>query len=455
MAALIGDTIFAVASPPGAAQRGVIRVSGPAALRCAGVALAAPDGGGDGAEALPRRRAVLDRCLAPYAAACPVLVLVMPSPRSFTGEDVVEFHLPGSPLLLAKVGDRLRAAGARDATPGEFTRRAFEHGRLTLLEAEAVGALIHAASVGEARRAIDTLRGGWSVAVERCRGLTQDGLALLEVGLDFDADETGAVASEEWIERLERARGAVAELAGAAPSAQARASFVLLGVTNAGKSSLCNALSGRQEAMAAAERATTRDVLAIDIGQGVTVFDTPGDIEDAVVEDSAVDRAALALRDRLAGRAAAAVLVLDLSDPRWPAWGDLPVAAVVWSQSDRVEAADGPSAAVDAGPLAGLPQFVVSSVTGRGVEALRAFLRSGGGRGATQAPDAAPARLAAQAQRAAQALDEALVEARAGAAPEMVACAVQDAVAALDAIDGRSSPEDLLDRIFGAFCLGK
>ena len=195
---MLGDTIQAVASPPGKGARGVLRISGPDARRAA---LAVIEG------ELPERRAAAEVRVRVAAGTVEALALWMPKPRSFTGEDVVELHLAGSPLLLAIVAASL--PGVRAATPGEFTRRAFENGKFELSQAEGVLDLIHAASVEEARAALHAVQGGLADAVERIRGEVQDLQALLESGLDFTDEETGAVDLGECVPGIRAVRARI------------------------------------------------------------------------------------------------------------------------------------------------------------------------------------------------------------------------------------------------------
>jgi tRNA modification GTPase len=427
---VIGDTICALASPPGAAQRAVLRISGPAALRAAALVFApAPLAV---RATLPGAVAVLGRQVTAFA-------LVMPAPGSFTGEDVVELHVPGSPLLVQLLQEELLRRGSdlglRLALPGEFTRRAFEHGRLGLAEAEGLLALIHGAGETERRRALALLRGGLSASVRDLRALLQEGLAQLEAGLDFTADETGGPV---WRPVVEHALEQVAALLGALPRGRMGGEVLLLGRANAGKSSLCNALAGRRAVLVDREPGTTRDVVRVEIGGGLALWDAPGDL----AQPEEQDRAALALRDRVGADAAAVVLVVD---PRAGASGvvppALPVLAMVATHADL----PGPPAC----PPPGVPLFTVSNVTGAGLSVLREFL---GRRCAAGVRDlGGPQRAALELCR--DAISRALGAGAMG--PELVAVDLRQALETLDAIDGRHCSEDLLDRIFARFCLGK
>lgn len=426
---MIGDTVFAVASPPGAAARGVLRISGPDALSLAAAVLEAE---------LPRTRAARELAVTVRGRRVPCFVLVMIGPASFTGEDVVELHLPGSPLLLAEVSSRLRQR-ARDAEPGEFTRRAFENGRLDLAAAEAVLDLIHADSISHRRHALFVLQGGLAEAVDEIRARIQDGLASLESGLDFTEGETGEVDPETWLSALRHARERLEQLIAGIPAASPGGDLVLVGAGNAGKSSLCNALAGREAVLVSELAGTTRDVLMVEIGSDLRVLDAPGDLANA----TGVDRAALELRDRVVGGAAGAILVVDGMAPV-VSRTELPIAAVVVTKLDL-------GTAMDDVELPEVPCFRVSSVTGDGLDALRGFLarRSRGG------PSQRRSRLADQLAAAREAVVDAIGAGEAGEPEELVAVDLREALVHCDAVHGRSSPEDLLDRIFGQFCLGK
>lgn len=471
---MLGDTILAQATADGAGERAIVRLSGPAA-RAVAAAVFAP--------ALPEQRGQAEGTLRVRDRDVPAFALVMPGPRSFTGEDVVELHLPGSPLLVAGLRDDLlargAAAGVRLAQPGEFTARACANGRLDLAQAEGLLMVLHAAD----RRALATsaqwLRGGMSEALAALRERLGDALALLESGLDFEAGETGTVAESEVEALLAPARVRIAELRAALPAAAPGGEVLLLGAANAGKSSLCNALARRagtatRELLVDAVAGTTRDLVRVPLGaageeasgdgagvhgvgeHGVALWDAPGDLD----EPAAWDAAALQLRDRLAGRAAAALAVIDATAPRWPATGgatDLPWLAVVITKAD---ARDEEPAVIERAVLAALPAAVraiaadlpritTSATTGLGLEPLLGLLQ----RSARAATTDAGAPLRAQLQAAAGALERAADALALG--PELAAVELQAALAAL-AVDGRGhSAEPVLDRIYGRFCLGK
>lgn len=443
---MLGDTIFALASASGPSERAVVRISGPAALAAAAFVFA---------PRLPLQRATVDGQLQFAGLQFPAYALVMVAPRSFTGEHTVELHVPGSPMLVTMLeAELLRVGtthGVRKALPGEFTARAVQNGRLDGVEVEALLMLLHASDRRQATAAVQWLRGGYAETVHRVRASLQDTLALLEVGLDFDDADTGAVPASLWLPGLCELDQRLAALVAGVPAVAPGGQLLLLGRANAGKSSLANALAGRDAALVDAVPGTTRDLLRVEVEPGVVLWDAPGDLD----ESSAVDAAALALRDRLAGAAAAALLVLDASDPRPPLRAmrcELPWAGVVWTKCDLSPPRPQlpPEVAAVVGTAA--PVFATSATDASSLAALRPWLRDVARAGPVDA--GGPLREALGLAR--DAVARAVAIGNAGSVgPEVVAVELQAALRALDGIVGDHSPEALLDRIYGRFCLGK
>jgi tRNA modification GTPase len=437
---VLGDTIFATASAPGASARAVVRISGPLAFAAAESALR---------RELPRARCQCEGTVHMGHLTSPAFALCMPGPRSYTGEDCVELHLVGSPVLIAEVAAQMCAAcgpSLRPALPGEFTARACQNGRMDMAQAEGVLMLIHGEDAREAARGASWLAGGLSAAVGRVRSLAQDALALVEAGLDFEAGDTGEVDESLWRDPLVAAHAEAIALVAAMPRAIAGGEVLLLGRSNAGKSSLCNALAQRDAALVDAVSGTTRDVLRVELAPGVAVWDAPGDLENPLD----VDRAALTLRNRLAGRASSAMVVVDSADVPSRLASSLPCLCVVWTKRDlRGEPSDADRERLRrAAPFTeGAPQFVVSASTWDGLPALRAFLAERSRRGA--ADPGGPQRHAATLALAA--LERAVASPQA----ELASQDLQEALAALGRIDGQHGVEDLLDRIYRRFCMGK
>lgn len=429
---MLADTIVAESSAAGAAERAVLRLSGPQVREIAARVFA---------PGLPARRGRWPGTVTVRGQALPAFALGMPGPHSFTGEDVVELHVPGGSLFVQCLLDELLVVGAplglRLALPGEFTARACQHGRLDAAAAEGILMVLHAADARELGAGVQWLRGGLSRDVDRLREQLFDVLAWLEAGLDFGGDETGplplAALADRLLQLVLAATAVLAEVPAAAPGGE----LLLLGASNAGKSSLCNALAGQTASLVDAAAGTTRDLLRHAVG-AAALWDAPGDLD----RPSAADALALALRDRLAGRAAGALWVVDASRPQLPGGGGLPCLAVVWTKLDLAD----PPAGV-ALPQ-GVPTFGVSVATGTGLAELHRWLqRCAGGGVAAGAPVRRPLQAAVAALERAAAL--------LASAPELAAAELHDAARHLAGIDGRHSAEPLLDRIYGRFCLGK
>ncbi len=444
------DTIFALATPPGRGAVAVIRISGPDTARIA-TAL--------GGKPPPPRRAglrtlkssageVLDRAL----------VLWFPAPASYTGEPCAELQLHGGAAVVDAVSRALLDAGARLAEPGEFTRRAFENGRLDLAEAEAVADLIEAETTGQRRQALRQMEGALGERYEAWRDILIEALGALEAGIDFAEEDSGATlgaSARPALDRLER------ELAEAAAD-QARGRRVrdgyriaVIGAPNAGKSSLVNGLAERDVAIVHGRPGTTRDVLEAPLtlaGYRAIVSDTAGLRETGdEIEQEGARRAAKAaegadLRLWVVDRAA--------SDGAWAAAsahvraGDL----LLLNKADLTPGADALAARtfaeaagasiLDVSTIAGLPPILLETLESR----IAADLAG------TEFP-------AATRQRHVDLLAEALARVRQALAslgdPDLAVEDLRLAARALERVSGRIGAEDVLDRVFASFCIGK
>lgn len=447
---MLGDTIVALASAPGIGERAVLRLSGPQARAAARLVFA---------PALPEERCQVDGVVRVRGLEFPALALGMRGPRSFTGEDTVELHVLGSPLLVELLIEALctegNGLGVRIALPGEFTARAVQNGKLDGLAVEGLLVLLHASDRQQVAMGLQWLQGANGAIVQSVRAALQDTLALLEVGLDFDEQEAGVVPTSAWLPRVQRIAEQLAQVLAAAPVVAPGGELMLLGCSNAGKSSLCNALAARAEVLVDAEPGTTRDVLRVPIGDDAAVFDAPGDLDEPAAEDAA----GLALRGTLVGGARGVLLVLDAMAPAVPslalaqlATAGLPVFGMVWTKRDLVEELPSVPEPVAAALPPQAPVFVTSAATGHGIDELRAWLRAT----AKASPVPAGAELRRGLADAEAAVLRALRSESAGnVAPELVAVDLQAALRALDGLVGSHSPEALLDRIYARFCLGK
>ena len=445
------DTIFAPATAPGRAAVAVVRLSGPRA----GETLSALAG-----RRPAPRRAALRRLRAPDGALLDeALVLWMPGPASYTGEDSAELHLHGGPAVVAGVLEALAALGLRLAEPGEFTRRAFENGRLDLAQAEGVADLIEAETEAQRRQALDQLGGALGRAREAWRSDLVEALALFEAAVDFpDEDLPADVArrARPALERLLADLTRAVEGVDRAERVREGYAIALVGAPNAGKSTLLNALARREAAIVTATPGTTRDVIEATLrlgGYKAILADTAGLRETTdEVEAEGVRRARLRAGTadlRLwvvdgagdAGSAAPAPESLRPGDLCLVAKADLPA-------GDSVARALAEAAAL------GLEAHVLSARRPEDIAALEAALTRQvvAALGSSEPPAATRLRHAALLSEAKSRLASALAMAE---DPELAAEDVRLAARALDRITGRIGPEDVLDRIFSTFCIGK
>ena len=425
------DTIFAVATPRAPAPRAVLRVSGAEAFAFVRSLGDAPL---PRARGLERAELVLDPAQPDTRA--PALLLRFPGPASYTGEDVVELHVLSAPMLLTMLEERLVAAGARQAWPGEFTRRAYQNGKLELLAAEAVRLRIAARNDEELRasQALGAGRGQDAALEQRVVDL----LALLESGLDFEELESSALPRDEWVPKLEALAAAFATRArdyGSLAARFAKPRYLLLGPPNAGKTSLWNALHASADAagIVADEAGTTRDVRWGD-GGAFELGDAPGRLEfagEVEPEEHALLQRELALCDGY----------LYVRPPgSGPPPQELPPPLLEIASKCELGGAD---------PQETGMACRVSAHTGEGLPALREQLGRLGRSAGVTLPHAA-AWAGAQ-----QSLARALTALREGEGEECVAAELREAVAQLPGIDPGAVPERLLDRVFAQHCLGK
>ncbi len=452
------DTIVAIATPSGRGGLGMVRISGPQAALVARALL-------DSSQSLQPRRATLTRLVRRDGDVATALDRVVatsfPAPGSYTGEDVVEICAHGSPVLLEQIVALACGSGARLANPGEFTLRAFLHGRVDLVQAEAVADLIDAVTPLQARMAFDQLEGTMTDSIADLDRRLLDLTARLEASLDFPEEgyhfvETSEVARGigEMCERVQ------AMLDGAAAGRLIREGcrVVVLGRPNVGKSSVFNRLLGSSRAIVTPVAGTTRDLVTetLDIeGLAVGLVDSAGiRTTGDPVEAEGVSRARRAF-----GSAAASLVIVDRSAPLTGDDRDVLQATsrsprvVVVNKIDRPPAWSprGVSLGGDAKPVE------VSALTGDGFGRLREELRRVlvGETVTRETPVVANIRHIELLERAASALGAAAAAAEQGAAEEFVLEDLQRARRALEELTGKRTPDDVLEHIFERFCIGK
>jgi len=441
------ETIVAIATPPGRGGIGVVRISGSGA-RAIAKALC-------GIEPRPRLAQLSAFAGAAGTAIDRGLALFFAAPQSFTGEDVLELHAHGSPVVLDALVRRACELGARPARAGEFSERAFLNGKLDLSQAEAVADLIAARSEAQARAALRSLEGEFSRRADALAKLIVRLRVEIEAAIDFSEDASES-ASKPVIERLfEEATGGLQALLDAARRGARLTDglhAVIVGEPNVGKSSLLNALAGNDRAIVTDIPGTTRDVLRESImldGVELTLADTAGLRESAdVVEGEGIRRA----HAELAG----ANLVLRVVDrPASVADGDLfdgtPPAAKRIVIANKI---DLEGAAPSRSERDGIIFIALSALTGEGLDLLRAALRDAALGGERGGEFSARTRHVLALERAGASLQSAR-EAVATATPELVAEDLLAAQRALGEIVGTFTSDDLLGAIFSTFCIGK
>jgi tRNA modification GTPase len=493
------DTVVARATPEGEGGLAVVRLSGPGALEIASRVFRGP-GFGVGPRPAPAPRRAVYGILhepsllqadegKPLAVIDEVLALPLPGPHSYTGEDTVEFFCHGGRQVAALVVRACQAAGAVAAPPGEFTRRAFLNGRLTLDQAEAVADLIQAGSEQAARAAITQLRGGLDAELGAVEWPLLDLLVRLEGSLEFsDDDDTAAVPLAEIRLTLEEARDGISALLDLAPAGRLLREGIhvaLAGAPNAGKSSLFNRLVGSDRALVDAEPGTTRDIVSAQVRRGGRLYvlhDTAGLRDTAHLRDASgrVETMGIARAREAASQADLVLLLAEAGVDGAPSWPELaandpavapPSTLRVLTKVDLVggglEHVGLEHVGLEHVGLApaqvggqGENPVATSSLTGAGVEDLWAAIED---QVAAWRLDEAVSLGVVLNERHRQRLLECrdelnhLLGLYEGAAPgdEVAGTLLASLLARLGEISGRVFTEQMLDGVFRRFCVGK
>lgn len=441
------DTIAAIASPSGPGLRGLVRVTGPDAWGAVR-GMFEEDESRDPPTRPERRtgRLVVEGLGRPL----PVAVSFWPGRRTYTGQPMAEIHAPGSPPLLASILASCLSRGARLAEPGEFTLRAFLSGRIDLTQSEAVLGVIDARTPGQLDAALRQLAGGLASPIRALRDRLADVLAHLEANLDFaeepDVDDIGSVALANSLEAAAAEVRALADRLKGRDRPELRPRVALVGPPNAGKSRLFNALLGLERAIVSPVAGTTRDYLEAPYdcdGLAVDLVDTAG----LELAEAPIEHRAQAARS---GQVDSADLLLDClasdsprrDEPEAPS--DRP-RLLVWTKAD---------ASTIPTPTG---RISTSASTGEGLGPLKAAIAE-----ALLAKDVegdipagTSARCGESLARARRALEAAAETSRHQGGDELVAVDLRQALDDLGRVVGADVTDDLLDRIFRRFCIGK
>ena len=431
------DTIVAISSATGASARMIVRASGPLAHDLARQLTGFVELNPASASRVSLHFSDL---------VVPASLYVFRGPRSYTGDDLVEFHVPGNPLLARMLLDDLRRRGARDAESGEFTARAFFNGRLDLTEAEGVAATIAAQGEDELAGARQLMAGELARRLRPVMDVVAETLALVEVGIDFSDEDVTLLPAAQVRARAADADAALGRLLADSARFERLAhepTVVLVGRPNAGKSTLLNALARRRRAVTSPVAGTTRDVLSAEVALGrgiVRLLDVAGlDARDTSMADP-IERQMRERALRAAEEADVVVMVQDVTDAAPPPDVGRPPDLVVRTKSDLL-------------PPGTRDDLAVSARTGDGLPALRQCLdRVAFGERSSRPSLALNARHVNAVEDARAAL--ARVSSGADASPEVVALELREALDALGRVVGAVTPDDLLGRICSTFCIG-
>ncbi len=446
------DTIAALSSATGPGLRAIVRVTGPRTREVVQrVFLPAPPGGeGSGV----RGRTLTPGAVRPSGvhSSLPADLYFWPAPHTYTGQDLAELHTISSPPLVERLVADLLAAGARSARPGEFTLRAFLAGKKDLTRAEAVLAVIEAGTDADLKRALAQLAGGVTQPLARLREDLLNLLADVEAALDFADEDIEFVARPEVLTRI---GAGIAHLTNLRRQLDDRAvssrpvRVAIVGNPNAGKSSLFNALTGAPAALVSEQAGTTRDYLTRSLNLGgvpVELIDTAGwqHAQDTIAEQ------AQRLGREQAGRADVALWCVPVAEPFDPA----DEARLAATGAEIMRVGTKADLRADSDPVS-RASCLVSVLTPGGNDALRAALTERVAALARPALAPSLSRCRAHVEAATQALRRAHEHALQEDPPELLALALREALDQIGEMAGAVYTNDLLDRIFSRFCIGK
>ena len=458
------DTIAAVATPTGEGAIAVVRVSGSDALRIAGRVFRGPES----LEKVPTHTVHHGLISSPQGEEIDeVLATVFRGPHSYTGEDSVEISCHGGVLVTQKVLGAILDAGCRQAEPGEFTRRAFLNGKMDLSRAEAVASLIASTSNRAHRASLEQLKGRLAGSIGEIREEMIGLCALLEVDLDFSEEGLEVIGRDDTRRKIADTRNRLVQMAETFKSGRIYRDglvVVIAGRPNVGKSSLFNALLRENRAIVTPVAGTTRDYLEESISVGgllVRLTDTaglreaegPAEQEGILRSKRSVERAdvVMVVDDPAKGSSSVKDLLRDF------ALGSEQAVVVVRNKIDLLTGVEPHSIRFSEGPYHG-NEVWLSAKSGEGVQLLANVLAETVKKENLSAHEGVlitNQRHWSALSAAAQALGAALQSLESGAANELAAFDVRESIATLSEITGEITSEDVLNSIFGHFCIGK
>jgi len=441
------DTIVAISTPAGRGALGVVRISGRDAVKIAAGMLR-------GAGFEPWRASVAELLDAEGRTVDQVVATFFQAPRSYTAEDLIEISCHGSPVVLRHAVERALEGGARLAEPGEFTLRAFLLGRIDLPQAEAVRDLIDATTLYQARVAAQQVGGSVSRRIAPWKEQLLELIALLEAGIDFAEDDISVAGPAEIMRRLAPVRAGIGQLADSfqyGAVVRDGLTLALVGRPNVGKSSLFNRLLEQDRAIVTDIPGTTRDLVsetAAIAGIPVKLYDTAGIRESSeLVESLGIERSYQAMAD-----GDLTLVVVDLSQPLDPQ--DEALIARAESAGRHLVVGNKADLAVDRGDSA----IAVSALTGEGIPRLRELiLEAIAPKGVFQQETGFITSLRHERllRESAGYLDKAAEAVQSAIPHEMLLLDLYAALRPIDAITGATTADDILNRIFATFCIGK
>ncbi|MFV0421299.1 tRNA uridine-5-carboxymethylaminomethyl(34) synthesis GTPase MnmE [Oleidesulfovibrio sp.] len=465
------DTIAAIATPLGQGGVGIIRISGPESHRILCQLFVSSNAAFKGfCPRVLHHGRVHDGCA--HGGTEPhmlddVLAVHMPAPNTFTGEDVVEINCHGGPAILAAVLDAVLKKGARPAAHGEFTKRAFLNGRMDLTQAEAVAEMIAAPASEGVRLAQARLNGMLGQYISALRERLELVRVQLCVAVDFPDDEVECLAPEEFMSSVDEASHSIRTLIGNYERARCwreGAQVVLAGQVNAGKSSLMNAMLGRRRAIVTDVPGTTRDFLEESIvldGLSVRLVDTAGLRETGDI----VEQEGVRMSRDLAAQADLVLLVVDATrgigthESELLAGMKAGSALVVLNKAELLSEEDKSRLQSELAPW---PVVAISAKQGQGIDVLSSKVRemvlerSGAAAAEATTSDLAPNLRQTEAlRRALEELEALSADIDAGVPYDLAGVRLETVCAVLTEITGETTPDEILNKIFDSFCIGK